>query len=183
MNFITFVERVFRESKVAYRLDDHGGVHPFVDAAFTVELNELVRGFSDNDLDAARQHILDAEKALLPSDPDTRKAVRASFDAVENVFRLLFPECNRLNKHFVDRHLRPYVNSIYSTENYEISPMNEIVNSFIHWIAAGHPYRHEPGKAEITAPSMGFAIQFVSHGISYARWLGTVYKSRRHKDP
>jgi hypothetical protein len=176
--FIPFVSRVLREEQLAYRIDEKGGVHPFVDATFTGQLSEILLNFSRFELTAARNHILDAESALLASQFDGRKAVRSIFDAVENLFKLICTGATQLNSSSIRDRLAPIVLSL-AADSHQKRFTGKILDSLADWVDAGHFYRHEPGKPEPTEPSSTLAILYVSSGLGFARWLGEIHSLQK----
>ncbi|NGM49909.1 hypothetical protein G5B46_09860 [Caulobacter sp. 602-2] len=82
------VERVFREENLSYSLGEYGGVHYLVDAEFHSSLQSSIAGLSAADFIAAREALERVQPAL---DVDnTRDAIRAVYDAAENVFKVKF---------------------------------------------------------------------------------------------
>ncbi|MEM6409094.1 MAG: hypothetical protein AAF700_11830 [Pseudomonadota bacterium] len=170
-DFLEFAERVFREQAVAYRIDQKGGIHPFIDKSFSSTLAETLEGLEGKELFAAKAHLEKAEKALLEFDVDTRQAVRSAFDAVENLAKIIVPKSTQLNKDVAQNGLRPKLCDPEQAPKTDFHPTTKLFDGFIQWINAAHFYRHDPGQAEPTAPSKEFAVLFLSQGVSYARWL------------
>lgn len=166
-----FAERVFREQGVAYRIDAKGGIHPFVDITFSSSYMELVDGLGREGFQAARESIEAAEKALLAVRFNGRLAVRSTFDAVENIYKVTFPGRTHLNKDGFRNDIKPLLESHFSSSDVERRATGKLADGLNSWIEAGHFFRHDPGQPEPAAPSQDFAIHYVSTGISIARWL------------
>jgi hypothetical protein len=173
-SFVNFVEKAFREEHVAYRVDEKGGVHPFVDIGFSAAFAQTLEGLSDARLAAARHYVEDAELRLLATQLDTRGAVRAIFDAAENLFKLICPGQTQLNKDSVRRVLAPAVEAALTGDSHEKRARAKLALGFEDWIDAGHFYRHEPGHADPTQPSIQFAVLYLSLGFGFVRFLAEV---------
>lgn len=176
--FTAFVERVFREQSLAYRLDDKGGVHPFIDAAFTAEISELLANFSKYDLSAARIHLLSAENALLSFQYNGRLAIRSIFDAIENVFKMICSGTTQMNSATIKDRFKPVVLSSL-VDPHQQRFASKLVDSLVDWVDAGHFYRHEPGQPEPTEPSLPLSTLYVSQGFGFARWMGEIYFAQK----
>ncbi|WP_040818102.1 hypothetical protein [Litoreibacter arenae] len=172
--FRTFVERVFREQHVAYRIDENGAVHPFIDVAFSTNLSDVLDNLDDHDLSAAASHLEQAEMALLSTKLDTRQAVRSAFDALENLSKIHAVKATQLNKDVAINQLKPKLCFVSEPHEFDRIPTEKLFDGFLQWINAAHFYRHEAGKPEPTAPSKEFATNFVAQGINYARWLASI---------
>lgn len=173
-NFTGLVERIFREEHVAYRIDDKGGVHPFVDVGFSTEFSQTLEGLSDARLAAAKHHVEQAELKLLTTQLDSRAAVRAIFDAAENVFKLICPGQTQLNKEGVRKALAPAIEAAAKGDSHEKLARGKLVQALEDWIDAGHFYRHEPGRPDPTQPSLQFAVLYLSQGFGYVRFLAEI---------
>lgn len=180
-NFPDFVKRVFREEAMAFRVDEKGGIHPFIDVAFSAEMSEIVRHLSDQKLTAAKQSVDNAELALLSTTYDGRAAVRSIFDAVENIFKLICPKSNQLNNANVTKELRPTIMASMADNLHEQRATGKIIDSMIDWIESGHIFRHAAGQPEPSEPSTLFATAYVSQGLTYVRLLADVYIQRKRQ--
>ena len=174
-NLLEFTKRVFAEQNLAYRIDDGGGVHPSIDIAFSVLSSGLLRSLTSNGLEAAREHITQAERSLLKGSFDGRQAIRSTFDAAENLLKTLFPDLTQLNTINITSKLGPYLLSSTKESRIERLASEKLVKSFLDWVEAAHFYRHAAGGAEIEQPSENFTIAIVSQGLSFVRWIADVY--------
>ena len=48
---------------------------------------------------------------------------------------------------------------------------SKLLSAFKDWINAAHFYRHEPGHQDPAQPPLMLAVQMVSVGASFIRWL------------
>lgn len=169
VRFLTAVRRILSEESASYRIDPDFGVHPAVDGAYQANVEAAIRSLAPANFLAARGHIEKADKQLLPAG-DTREAIRAAFDAVENIFRQQFSRAPHINRGSIQSDLRPLVDRLYA-DGVEKRTAAKMVDALSDWVDACHNYRHEPGHPEPTPPSEDLAVLLVSQGFSYARWL------------
>lgn len=174
MPFLSSVRRILLEESASYRVDDDFGLHPAVDGAYQANIVSAVRSLSAGSFEAARSHIQRADDLLLPAG-NTRDAIRAAFDAVENIYRQQFSRAPHINRASIQSDLRPLVDGLHA-DAVERRTASKTVESLSDWVDACHNYRHEPGHAEPTPPSHDLAVLLVSQGISYGRWLADLMK-------
>ncbi len=178
-NLLEFAKRVFVEQNLAYRIDNKGGCHPSVDAAFSILSRGLIRNLANQELDAAQDHISQAERSLLAGSFDARQAVRSTFDAVENLAKVIFKGSTQLNKTLIVDRLGPFLVEAGGKSETERKASEKLVNSLIDWAEAAHFYRHASGSTDVDPPSESFALAFVSQGFSFVRWIADVYAIQR----
>ena len=174
-SLLKFTRRVFSEQNLAYRIDERGGCHPFIDAAFSIQTESLIRSLSAKDLNQANLHISQAEKSLLSGSLDGRQAIRSTFDAAENLAKLIVNGATHLNKTLINDQIQKFMLSNGGGSRTEINATKKLVSSFAVWVEAGHFYRHASGSVEDDPPSESFAIAFVSQGFSFVRWIADAY--------
>lgn len=169
--FVSEANRVFKEESAAYVVDADYGVHPIVDAAFSASLSSAVRGLAGRS-QAALEHVETAEKELLPGG-NTRSAIRAVFDAVENLFKQMFPGVTHVNSGAIKNDLRPLVQSTYDA-GVEQHAALKCVEAFSDWVNACHFFRHDAGEVVSTPPSEDLTVALVSQGLGHIRWLSDI---------
>jgi hypothetical protein len=163
------VERMMREENLSYRVDEAGGVHFYVDEEFERSRNATIIGLSGDRYHAARDAFDDAHRALLAN--DTLGAVRRSFDAVENVFKIRFG-VPRLGASEIKSKFNPTLPDHYSGRATDAA--NRLSAAFAEWTNAAHQFRHAPGIADPSPPPMEITIIMMSEAASYLRWLVTL---------
>lgn len=173
-HFILCARRIFQEEQVRYRIDDAGGVHFAVDEEF-----ERVRTSAISSLGAARYRSAmssfeAAFKALDSAPPDGKMAIRNVFFSLENLFRLMFPTAHQLSASEIQKHLRPKIDKFYADAKPALQVAHKQLLGFQDWIDGAHFYRHEPGTEDPSQPPTELALQIVSHGGAYLRWLATL---------
>jgi hypothetical protein len=154
--FLTEVATIFREENVGYRIDTEGVVHFAIDAEFERAVQLAISGLDD----PRYGNVIAAFKRIQPEldkdPPDGRQAIRAAFDAVEALFKLMF-RVPRLGGGEVEAHLAPIVSKRAVVEA-ERRAASKWLSSFKCWIEACHFYRHEQGQPDpinrpLTSPS------------------------------
>jgi hypothetical protein len=160
------IERTMREENVSYRLDSFGGVHFYVDEEFERSRFAAISGMSSEKHRAAREAFDDAHRALLST--DLLSAVRRSFDAVENVFKLQY-NVPRLGVSEIKTKLTPVIAAHYTGRVADAG--NRLLASFGEWTNAAHQFRHAPGEADPSPPPTEIAILMVSQAATHLRWL------------
>ena len=172
--FAREVTRIFAEESANYRLDNKFGIHPAVDAAYQATFDASVRSLGSARFQAVREHLAKADDELL-STGNSREAIRSGFDAVENLFKQLFPRATNINRTTIQNDLRPLVDRLYSDPPEKRTAL-KIVESLVDWVDACHNYRHEPGHSEPTPPEWDLAVLVVSQSIAFSRWLAVLLK-------
>ena len=165
-DFLEHAERIFREENLKYTCDEDGGVHYLVDAVFHAELDAGIAGLLGARYTAAKE-ALDRVQPSLDVE-QTREAVRATFDAVENVFKILLGT-SRLGASEIAKELRVATESAY--DGAALNSHRLLLKGFGEWTNAAHQYRHMEGDLEAAPPPMDLAVLMISQGLSWLRWL------------
>jgi hypothetical protein len=173
------VGKVFSEEKLAYRIDDVGGVHPAVDHEFQKNVGSAIAGIHSPHYHNIRQLIESASVHLLAQPPNYKQAWRAMLSALEGVFGLMFPYV-RMTADEIERHMLPMLQNAYSHDESAQAAARAMLSSFQSWVEAADAYRHQPGAADEGAPPAEIAILAISAGASYVRWLIGLHESRPH---
>jgi preprotein translocase subunit SecD len=163
--------RIFREENVAYGVDPRGGVHYLVDAEFEANRQATIAALSGPRYDNVRDVVERAQAAFSEIPPDGKGAIRNTFAAAEGLFKLLLPSQNKLNGAGARKHLTALVESAYQGDDAAAAAAAETVASFSEWADAAQHYRHEQGSEKIIQPPLELAVNLVSLGNSFARWL------------
>jgi hypothetical protein len=168
-----FCAAAFVEENVAYRVDDQCVVHPFVDEEFSQAVSSLLRGLGDSRLGAVKAEVLNAVDALGGRNLDSKKAVRAAFEAVEIYAKLTVTTCKvqRLNRNVVSEHLMRTIAARPEYKGPAAKAASHMGESMIDWIDACHVYRHGQQVSEPSPPPPDLAVALISAGLSYLRWL------------
>lgn len=169
--FLRDVRRIFDERRLAFTVDENGTVHPRVDPIFNEQRADLIKGLSNSRFEAARTHTESALDNLAASKLDYRNAIRQTFDAVENIYKVMFPKVTNLNAQTIKSHLAGRVSSVYESGSTEALSSDKTVRSLKEWVDGVHFYRHADGQTEPRIPPDELAIVIISQGFSFARWL------------
>lgn len=164
------VRQIFTEERLAYEIDDVGGVHPRVDREFQRNLVSAVVVFQSERYQQISELIESCSNNLVADPPNYRQALRAIFSATDVLFGLTFPYA-RLSTEEIERRLRPHVERAYEGDPTAQRAAQEMVAGFGRWVAASQIYQHRPGAAEPAQPPADIAILSISCGISLMRWL------------
>jgi hypothetical protein len=164
------VQRIFREENVHYDVDDQGGVHFYLDEEFARNRAATIAALQSARYANVLHSFEGGLVALSQVPPDGKGAVRATFAAVEGLFRLMFPKAPRLGA-TESEVIRPRLQAAHAGDNVAQSASGKLLTSFKEWIDAAHLYRHEQGKEEVAQPPLTLAVYLTSMGASHLRWL------------
>ncbi len=165
---------IFEEEQIAYRIDDQGGVHLKIDAAFEGERVSLISGLGSARYNNVRSNLDAMFRALDESPPNYKSAVRDIFSAAEGLFKLSFQKPLQMNTTEIQTRLKPAIDRIYSDNTYALRSSQKQVESLRDWVDSVHFYRHEPSSEEPSSPPPETAILMVSQGMAFIRWLAFI---------
>jgi hypothetical protein len=170
--WIDFVQRVFHEESLGYRIDSQGGVHYLVDEEFERNRVSAIGSLTASKY-AAVATSLESAFSKLDTDPmDTKTAIRDTFEALETLAKLLTNSNKNLDEKMVKKELRDLLRKVPEyTEPSGGSTISKFIESLADWVNAAHPYRHGQKTEKLVTPSMASAILFLSTGAAYIRWL------------
>lgn len=164
------VEKVFREEGISLSIDTLGGVHFAVDEEFSLNKQIAIDALGRSRYNGVADFFHQAYAALDERPADTRHAVRAIYDAIENLFKLMLQQqVSRLGKSEIDKHLKPKIVSLYAGHDLDAAKL--MMSSLSEWVNGMQQYRHAPGVTEPSGPPLDLAIFIISAGSSYLRWL------------
>lgn len=167
-NWVEGIRTIFQQENVGYRVDDLGGVHFAIDAEFEHNQACALAVIQAPRYGAARAHFEAGQRAMGAHPPQTREAIRQTFESIETIFKLMFPVA-QLGTIEVTKKLKPVLQErLQGTERDAAMRLAEGLND---WITAAHPYRHGQAVQEPDNPSLTTAVLSISLGASYARWL------------
>jgi len=134
--YLADARRILSEESANYLIDDSFGVHPFIDSGYQATLVSVIRGLDGPRFIAAREHVQRSDKELLPTG-NNREAVRAIFDASENIFKQMYPSATSINKGNIHNELRPRMERIYLDPVAKRAAL-KIVDAFSSWVDGAH---------------------------------------------
>ncbi len=169
-NFRDNIVRIFAEEAIGFSVDEEMGFHPALDEEFERSRSSIVRILKGDRFRHEADFIAQSEIALLATPLDGRAAIRAVYDAAENLFKRITDKQNITNRH-VRGELAAVASQGIPQDGKSNVAVNKILNAFEDWAAACHVYRHAPGEAETTQPTAAIAILMVSQGYGFVRWL------------
>lgn len=162
---------IFQEEHVTYRADNRGVVRFAVDPEFEANHAATLAGLGQSRFANAASNFDEAYKELSKTPPDGKGAIRATFDAAENVFKVMFKGETRLTSSAVRKQLAPVIQRLYSGNGPATAAASKQVDAFCDWVNGCHNYRHEHDQEDVIEPPLEIAVLFVSTGGAYIRWL------------
>ena len=170
--YLLFIERVFHEENMGYKLDSQGGVHYIVDDEFERNRMSAIACLNEPKFSAVANSMEEAFAKMDTEPFDTKGSVRDMFEAVETLTKLISNSSQDLTERFVKQTLKPLAQSIYQKfDASAISAADLLLEGMCHWVNAGHKYRHGQKTADPIAPPLEITILFLSEGAGYIRWL------------
>lgn len=177
--WISQVQFAFDTQNISYAMDDEGGVHHRIDAAYKHSKTLTLTCLSASNFAAAHEEIEKAFDFLTQRPPDNKMAVVNAFLAAENVFKITIGAKNGLTKAEAMTSLTPLVQKIYAEQGEATrQATGRLVSSFASWADACHPYRHGQHDEKVIAPPDEVAITLVTVAADYIRWLVELSKYR-----
>lgn len=170
VRFVKGVARILAEENLAYEVDDLGGVHPLIDAAFSASKQSAISGLAGARYQATADCIENMDSFLLQDPPDYIGAIRQIFGSCENLFKLMYG-VPRLDARSAAEKLGKDQQTMYAGHPTLQSVSSKTLEGFKNWINAAHFYRHEQGIEEPSQPAEEVAVLLISQGLSYVRWL------------
>lgn len=168
-DLLAFVERVFREERLAYEVDSKGGVHYTVDREFTSVTQSTLKFLSKSKYVKVAAEFEQCLQAIHTTPPDAKDATRHIFDCIEIVVRDLTGE-RRLTRSVLTDKVKPLVVRFYPERSTNES-ISKYIDSIGQWVDALHVYRHGQPSTEPQAPPLDLTIAFIHSGIAHLRWL------------
>jgi hypothetical protein len=172
--FVAAANTIFREENLSYEVDAKGGVHLYVDKDFERNSASVILGLSKPRYGNVVSNLDDAHTRLTGVEPDSRAAVRATFDAAEALFKLMFPREPRLTAKGASSNLRPIAQRMTEGNPPAAAASAKALDSLCEWVEACQNYRHEHGQPEVIEPPRWLAVLLVSTGASHIRWLAEI---------
>jgi hypothetical protein len=182
--FLEDAARILREENVAYEVDQFGGVHHLVDAEFDANRQATIAALSASRYDNVRDGVERAKAAFSEVPPNGKGAVRNTFASAEGLFKLMHAKQPKLDADAVKKLLPPVIQQkllppviqrVYAGEAAALTAASKMVASFADWVDGAHRYRHEQGSEKIVQPPLELAVNLVSLGNSFIRWLAELH--------
>lgn len=173
-NWLENVRQIFVEENLAYAIDDAGIVHPAVDAEFQLNRTSALAALNNQRYGNVRDAFDRVSPELLAQPPNLKEAWRAVFAAVEGMFRLMFPEAQRLTAREIEVRLGPTIQTQYAADPIAQGTAAHLAEGFKKWVNASHNYRHEHGVEEPAQPPLEITILAISEGAALLRWLADI---------
>ena len=172
------VATLFREERMAYEVDDEGGIHPLIDAEFQRNRQATLKWLSLPRYANVQHHVDVAFRRLTVENFDGKAAIRDIFDAAESLFKLIVaPKNPNLTAETVESELRPIINRVLAdAPDATKQAAGRALSSFGKWADACHPYRHGQQAVAIVAPPRELSTLLISPKarVSFDGWRDLV---------
>ena len=170
--WIKFVQRVFNEESLGYRIDQKGGVHYVVDDEFERNRVSAIASLASAKYAAVGKALESAFSALDARSVNTKTAIRDIFEALETLIKILTNSNKNLDEKLVKKELGDLLRKLPDyKEPSGASTISKFIESLGDWVNAAHPYRHGQKTERLVAPSLTAVVLFLSTGAAYIRWL------------
>ena len=112
--FLREVNLIFQEEHLTYRADKRGVVRFTVDEQFEADRAAIIEGLQRSRFAAAAKSFDEARKELAKTPrPNGKGAIEATFEAAENIFKVMFKNEPRLTDKKAREQLTPVMQRIY----------------------------------------------------------------------
>ena len=168
----SFVRRVLAEEHTTYQIDDECHVQYAVDEAYALGRRATLLGLSADKWAASRGEFERAFERMDSDIQDTTGAVRAIAASVESCAKTVMAAgVSQVGVTELERYLWPIIQNVYAGDDVSSSSSHEMLKSLGKWINSTHSYRHgQDGMNEVEVP-LELAVQFLSAGAGFLRWL------------
>jgi len=168
--WMNFVERVFKEENLGYKLDSKCAVHYFVDEEFERNRFSALSALMKPQYSGIRAAYEDAYRYMDSVPADSKAAVRAIFEAIEILVKQM-TQAKNLSKWVVENSLKEKCLPLYAADEILKKVVSEMFDGFAKWVDTLHNYRHgQPNDIPI-APTEDMCIYILSSGSAFLRWL------------
>lgn len=170
--WLEFVQRVFEEENLGYRVDGEGRVHHSVDGEIERDRLATLRCLEDPRYAGVAAAFKAALQKLDSHPPDTKGTALCMLEAIEILFRLITnsePKTG-LDSSEVRNALEPTAKKIYQDETSR-TVAQHLLDGLCNWVKALEIYRDGRKAGQHISPPVGLAHHIISSGSSYLRWL------------
>jgi hypothetical protein len=164
------VRKIFGEERLAYEIDDVGGVHPRVDQEFQRNVASAIAGLESERYKTVRELLERASGHLCAQLPNYKQALRATWSAVDALLGLMFVSAQLSADEVVDR-LRPLIEGIYEGDRVTQQAALGMLGGLHQWIEATKRFRYQPGIPESAELAADVAVLSIGCGTAFLRWL------------
>jgi hypothetical protein len=176
-DFIAFIKRVFAEEGLGYEIADSGLVRRKIDPNFDANRAAVIATLNGPKYQGVLAEIQKAYGFLLEAQPSTKEAVRAAFEAVETLGKLIWGQQKfpRLTEMYVKSEMLPWIEAQYAADKTAQTVAVNLGKAFGAWVTAMHPYRHgQESEVPVVTP-FDVAVMVTDQASSYLRWLAGLH--------
>lgn len=166
----TFIERAFQEENIGYRLDRACGVHYYVDEEFERNRFSTLAVLEEPRYSGVKAAFDDAYRHLDSDPPDTKAAVRSTFESLEILVKQMV-ETKNLNKWVVENTLKNKCLKLFQDDPTAAKVVAEFMSGLACWVDGLHNYRHGQAAEEPVSPNEEVAVYILSSGSAHLRLL------------
>ena len=152
-DWIAFCARAMREEGMAYAVAANGDVRYLVDTAFQETATSVIEALNAPRFSGAKSCVQSAVDAITQVRPDGKVAIRAMFEGMETIFKIVTDDNKSLDATNAERLLQPTVSHAHANSDaIARGAADQFLQSFRDWVNACHKYRHghreqRPGRA------------------------------------
>jgi hypothetical protein len=170
-NWIAAVKKIFEQEHASYGITQLGEVRYRHDHEFSRNAAAAISVLAKSRYANALKLFESGQEKLSATQPDGKGAIRDTFFAAENIFRLMFSDEPRLVASAARNRLGPILQGKYANDLAARGASSKQLKSFLEWVEAVHFYRHEPGTEAPAQPPLELAVELVSVGAAFLRRL------------
>lgn len=165
------VQFCFDRQNMKYAVGKDGVVRLRIDESYEINRQSTISALDIPRYGAAKEAFESGSKSLSANSPDGKHAIRDVFEAVEVVFKLMFPNAMRIGAQELGSYLRPLIEVRYASDAPARESALRLLSQLREWVAAAQYYRHGQGQEEPNQPPLEIAVVLLSSGAAHLRWL------------
>lgn len=169
--WVKAVALIFHQQGVRYSIDQLGGVHFFHDRAMEALRSTAVKGLGSPRYKSVEAALQSGLAALDGAEQHPARAIREVFIAVEELFKIMFPDAKRLVGFEIDERLKPAALESCGDNAPALDATKKLIDALKNWVSAAHNYRHAQGEADPIDPPLHLTIWLVTDALNWLRWL------------
>ncbi len=173
-DFKVFVNKVFKDEKLPYVMEENGKVIYTPDPEFEDNRTRTINHLSESRFNAAFTAFNLAFDDFQADPPRLKSALRNIFEANEIVFKQI-TKAKNLTAFSINHHKSKFLTlTIDKTSN---DAQEHIIESYKSWVTAFHEYRHGQDVEKYDEPTLDFTTLGLSTGAAFLRWIVLIAKA------
>lgn len=167
--WLQVIESIFRDEGMGYTVDEAGGVHPHVDVEFQRSKAIVLRKLEASGQKVIEELVNRALEGIDGRSQNHKNALRDIHEAVETLVKGITGE-SRLDGVAIRKLGDRFVTSLGADER-AANYTRAMCRSLEDWANAFHEYRHGKSSDAALDPPEHIAVQGVSTGLAWIRWI------------